>query len=175
VPSIICGVLYSVCCLSVARYCVWYVLFMFSYWSRTAAGQNLTAVKTKSNNRNIWIAFIEMLFPFMKKCPNMKPRQRVELHFNDTRQTELGTKKPPWILVLKRNILTDKPPRLANKCQLFQVEGVTWSAQRIPTVVNLCFLDRRLEPRLFLPSCSLITLTRLSGPHSRPTTSNKIL
>jgi hypothetical protein len=32
----------------------------------------------------------------------------------------------------------------------------------------------RLEPLLFLPSSSSIVLTRLSGPHSRPTTSQKI-
>jgi len=31
--------------------------------------------------------------------------------------------------------------------QLLRIEGVTWSAQRVPTAVNLCFLD--LEPLLF--------------------------
>jgi hypothetical protein len=29
------------------------------------------------------------------------------------------------------------------KCQLFRIEGVAWSAQRIPTAVNLGFLDRK--------------------------------
>jgi hypothetical protein len=28
-----------------------------------------------------------------------------------------------------------------NSCQLLRLEGVTWSAQRIPTAVNLGFLD----------------------------------
>jgi hypothetical protein len=32
----------------------------------------------------------------------------------------------------------------------------------------------RPEPLLFLPSSSSVVLTRLSGPHSRPTTSQKI-
>ena len=32
--------------------------------------------------------------------------------------------------------------------------GVTWSAQRVPTAVNLCFLD--LEPLLFCSSSSSI-------------------
>jgi hypothetical protein len=29
-----------------------------------------------------------------------------------------------------------------SKCQLLRIEGVAWSAQRIPTAVNLGFLDR---------------------------------
>jgi hypothetical protein len=29
-----------------------------------------------------------------------------------------------------------------NLCQLLRIEGVAWSAQRIPTVVNLGFLDQ---------------------------------
>jgi hypothetical protein len=29
-----------------------------------------------------------------------------------------------------------------SKCQLLRIEGVAWSAQRIPTVVNLGFLGR---------------------------------
>jgi hypothetical protein len=54
----------------------------------------------------------------------------------------------------------------------WRIEGVTWLAQRIPTAVNLCFLDP--EQLLFHSSCSSVTLTRLSGPHSRRTTSQKI-
>jgi hypothetical protein len=40
-------------------------------------------------------------------------------------------------------------------CQLFRIEGVAWSAQRIPTAVNLGFLDRscylsiQVVPQLF--------------------------
>jgi hypothetical protein len=31
---------------------------------------------------------------------------------------------------------------LRSSCQLLRTEGVVWSRQRIPTAVNLCFLDR---------------------------------
>jgi hypothetical protein len=55
------------------------------------------------------------------------------------------------------------------QCQLMRIEGVAWSAHRIPTAVNLHFLDP--EPLLFHSSSSSVILTRLSGPRSRPTTS----
>ena len=46
-------------------------------------------------------------------------------------------------LVRERTIPTKQPPPVgevnANFCDEM---GVTWSAQRIPTAVNLCFLDR---------------------------------
>jgi hypothetical protein len=45
-------------------------------------------------------------------------------------------------LVRKRTIPTKRPPLSAKQCRLLRVEGVTWSAQRIPTAVNLGFLDR---------------------------------
>jgi hypothetical protein len=57
-------------------------------------------------------------------------------------------------------------------CQLLQIEGLTWSVQWIPTAVNLHFLD--LEPLLSNSSSSSVILTRLSGTHHRPTTSQKI-
>jgi hypothetical protein len=44
----------------------------------------------------------------------------------------------------------------------FADESVTWSVQRIPTAVNLSFLDP--EPLLFRSSSSSVVLTRLSGP-----------
>jgi hypothetical protein len=53
-------------------------------------------------------------------------------------------------------------------CGLLRIEGVAWSAQRIPTAVNLNFLDP--EPLPFHSSSSSVTLTRLSGPSSSPTT-----
>jgi hypothetical protein len=56
-------------------------------------------------------------------------------------------------------------------CHLLWKEGVEWSAQRIPTAV---FSVSRPELLLFLSSSSSIVLTRLSGHHSRPTTSQKI-
>jgi hypothetical protein len=52
-----------------------------------------------------------------------------------------------------------------------RIEGVAWSAQRIPTAV---FSISRPEPLLCLPSSSSIVLTRLRGAHSRPTTCQKI-
>jgi hypothetical protein len=51
------------------------------------------------------------------------------------------------------------------------IEGVAWSPERIPTAVNLNCLDA--EPLLFHSSSSSIILTRLSGPRSRLTTSQK--
>jgi hypothetical protein len=57
-------------------------------------------------------------------------------------------------------------------CQHLRIEGVAWSAQRIHAAVNLSFLDP--EPLLFHSSSSSVTLTRLSEPRSRPTTSQKI-
>jgi hypothetical protein len=45
--------------------------------------------------------------------------------------------------------------------KMLWIEGVAWSAQRIPTAVNLGFQDQ---------SRSAIVLTWLSGPDSRPTT-----
>jgi hypothetical protein len=46
-------------------------------------------------------------------------------------------------LVLKRTIPTERPPLLGEVSDNFlRIEGVAWSAQRIPTAVNLGFLDR---------------------------------
>jgi hypothetical protein len=56
--------------------------------------------------------------------------------------------------------------------QILRIEGVAWSAQRIPTAVKLCFLDP--EPLLFHSCSSSVILTRLSGPRSRLTTSQHI-
>jgi hypothetical protein len=51
----------------------------------------------------------------------------------------------------------------AKLVQIFADRGVAWSAQRIPTAVNLDFL----QPE---PSSSSVILMRLNGPRSRPTT-----
>jgi hypothetical protein len=46
-------------------------------------------------------------------------------------------------LVRKRTIPTERPPLVGEASANFlRVEGVAWSAQRIPTAVNLGFLDR---------------------------------
>src|SRR5215510_191291 len=77
-------------------------------------------------------------------------------------------------LVRERNIPTERPPPVgevsANFCGK---RGVTWSAQRNPTAVNICFLDR--SRYFFYSSSSSIDLTRLNGPRSRPTTTQKNL
>jgi hypothetical protein len=57
-------------------------------------------------------------------------------------------------------------------CRYYQIESVAWSAQRIPTAVSLGFLDPELL--LFHSSNCSIILTRLTGPRSRPTSSQKI-
>jgi hypothetical protein len=46
-------------------------------------------------------------------------------------------------IVCKRTILTKQPPLVGKvSANPLRVEGVAWSAQRIPTAVNLRFLDR---------------------------------
>jgi hypothetical protein len=57
-------------------------------------------------------------------------------------------------------------------CQILRMEGVAWSAERIPTAVNLDFLDP--EPLLFHSSSSSFILMRLNGPRYRPTIFQKI-
>jgi hypothetical protein len=52
-------------------------------------------------------------------------------------------------------------------CPLLRIEGATWSAWRIPTSVFSVF---ERGAATFLSSSSSVVLTRLSGPHSRPTT-----
>jgi hypothetical protein len=58
--------------------------------------------------------------------------------FNLKNQTE----QTPWLLVRKWTIPTNRPPPQVKLVPTLQVEGVAWSAQRIPTAVNLGFLDR---------------------------------
>src|SRR5215467_1853563 len=79
-------------------------------------------------------------------------------------------------LVRERTIPTERPPPVgevsANFCGS---RGVTWSVQRAPTAVNLF---SRPEPLLLYSSSSSVDLTRhtrLSGPRSRPTTTQKNL
>jgi hypothetical protein len=53
------------------------------------------------------------------------------------------TKLNSVALVRKRTIPTDRPPLVGEvSANLLRVEGVAWSAQQIPTAVNLAFLDR---------------------------------
>jgi hypothetical protein len=73
-----------------------------------------------------------------------------------------GGSKDPKLMKRKRRF----------KCQLLLIVGIAWSAQQIPMAVNLGFLYP--EPLLFHSSSSSVILMRLSGPSSRPTTSQKI-
>jgi hypothetical protein len=46
-------------------------------------------------------------------------------------------------LVRKRTIPTERPPLVGEvSANILQVEGFVWSSQRIPTAVNLSFIDR---------------------------------
>jgi hypothetical protein len=59
--------------------------------------------------------------------------------------TFMGTKKKlnSVAVVRKRTIPTERPPLVSEvSVNLLRVEGVARSAQRIPTAVNLSFLDR---------------------------------
>jgi hypothetical protein len=69
--------------------------------------------------------------------------------------------------------IPNEQPLLADEVSdnFLRIEGVAWSALRIPTAVFSVF---RPKPLLFLPSSSLVVLTRLSRPRSRPPTSQKI-
>jgi hypothetical protein len=45
-------------------------------------------------------------------------------------------------LVRERAIPTERPPLVGEVVPDLRIEGIAWSLQRIPTVVNLGFLDR---------------------------------
>jgi hypothetical protein len=80
---------------------------------------------------------------------------------------EIGFSVPPdsrmicYIYVSIKLNSVARPPLVgvvsANFCG---IEGVAWSAQRVPTAVNLGFIDP--EPLLFYSSTSSVILTRLS-------------
>jgi hypothetical protein len=74
-------------------------------------------------------------------------------------------------LVRKQTIPTERPPLVGEIIVNF-ADSVAWSAQHIPTVVNLGFLDP--EPLLFNSSSSSVIFTRLDGPRSRLTTFQKV-
>jgi hypothetical protein len=76
-------------------------------------------------------------------------------------------------LARKRTLPTERPPLVGEvSAKFLRIEVVAWSAQRILMAVNLGFLDP--EPLLFRSSSSSVIVTSLSGPRSRPTTSQKI-
>jgi hypothetical protein len=50
------------------------------------------------------------------------------------------TKLTPWPLVRKRTITTERPPLVGEvSANFLRIEGVAWSAQRIPTAVISVF------------------------------------
>jgi hypothetical protein len=52
-------------------------------------------------------------------------------------------KKTPWPLVPKQTIPTERPKLVGEvSANFLRIEGVAWSAQRIPTAVNIGFHDR---------------------------------
>jgi hypothetical protein len=63
--------------------------------------------------------------------------RKVEFARNQTKKTILRGFGP-------RANYTDRATAACwrSQCQLLRIEGVAWPAQRIPTVVNLGFLDR---------------------------------
>ena len=75
-------------------------------------------------------------------------------------------------LVRKRTIPTERPPPVGEVSTNFCAQRcVTWSAQRIPRPLISVFWTGAAT---FYSSSSSIDLTRLSGPRSRPTTTQKI-
>jgi hypothetical protein len=81
-----------------------------------------------------------------------------------------GTNSVAW--VRERTIPTERPPLVGEVSAYFcGYRRVSWSAQRISQPYSRF---SRPEPLLFLPTSSSVVLTRLSGPRSRPTTSQKI-
>jgi hypothetical protein len=80
------------------------------------------------------------------------------------------------VLVRKRTIPTERSPLVDEVSTNFSGQrGVTWSAQRIPTVVNLGFLDRS---RYFLgiaPQLSSRGFSEnLAEPGNEPGTSGSV-
>jgi hypothetical protein len=74
-------------------------------------------------------------------------------------------KKTSVALVRKRTMPTARPPLVGEVVPAFADRGCCVVSATDPPVVS---------PLLFLPSSSSVVLTRLSGPRSRPTASQKI-
>jgi hypothetical protein len=66
-------------------------------------------------------------------------------------------------LVRKRTIPTELPPLVGeDNVNFLRIKGVALSAQRIPTAINLGFLE--LKPLFLRSSGSSVILTRLNEP-----------
>jgi hypothetical protein len=72
-----------------------------------------------------------------RKSPQPNFRFILLLLYNKTKQTNSVA------LVRKQTILTERPPRVGEvSANFLRIEVVALSAQRIPTAINLGFLDR---------------------------------
>jgi hypothetical protein len=80
--------------------------------------------------------------------------------------------KTPWLLVRKRTVPTKRPPLVSEVSANFCGYRVS-CGQRNGSPRSLIRFSWP-EPLLFHSSSSSLILTRLSGPRSRPTTSQKI-
>jgi hypothetical protein len=91
------------------------------------------------------------------------------LHPEPVQSSPICTLKKKLLGLSPRANYTDRATAACrwSDCQLLRIEGVTWSAWRIPTAVFSVFYT---GPATFLSSSSSVVLTRLSGPRSRPTT-----
>jgi len=70
-------------------------------------------------------------------------RMMRNLRHSTMQYTCFPRKKNSVALVRERTIPTEQPPPVGEVTPTFgNRRGVTWSAQRFPTAVNLCFLDR---------------------------------
>jgi hypothetical protein len=76
------------------------------------------------------------------------------------------------VLVRKQPIPTELPQPVGQVSANFSDRGCCVVSATDPHGHNIGYLDP--EPLLFHSSSSSINLTRLSGPRSRPTTSQKI-
>jgi hypothetical protein len=74
---------------------------------------------------------------------------------------KIKLKPTPWLWSASELCRPSDHRLSAKYCQLLRIEGVSWSVQRIPTVVNLGFLDRKKRSIFWeIMLCSLLKLYR---------------
>ena len=117
------------------------------------------------NGKRIEISLLQL--HILKQPP--KQSRPASCHITTFRLT-IPIKKNSVSLVRERTIPTERPPPVGEvSANIYGQRGVTWSAQRIPTAINHCFLTGAAT---FYSSSSSVDLTRLSGPRSRHTTTH---
>ena len=100
------------------------------------------------NKYIIMLIFCVGVHRYTAECPCNKQYVFIFCLFTTWRRMSQTAIKNSVALVRTRTIPTEWPPPVGEVSANFCGQrGVTWSAQRIPTAVNLCFLD--LEPLLF--------------------------